>query len=57
MPTEPKVVDPMLKRYIENALIQVVQEEKAATYKIRWTGQGSRQRAKKRALANASKAA
>jgi len=45
--TEQKTIDPMLKRYIQNSLIQVQQETKAARLKAR--GQGSRQRAKRRA--------
>jgi len=43
---ETKTVDPILKRYIQNALIQTSQEAKAARFKAR--GQGSRQRAKRR---------
>lgn len=45
-------VDPILKRYIQNALIQVSQEQRAARFKSR--GQGSRQRAQKRAQKTAA---
>lgn len=47
MPDTEQKTDPMILRYIQNSLIQVQQEQRAARFKAR--GQGSRQRAQKRA--------